>query len=201
MEEIQQAQVRLRFIPYNARLIDARKANGWRQTDMAQLTGLSTSYLGHIETLRVIPSKHAMDEISDALDLPKEYLFPETLIDAVKEGLFGYRIAELQEKQIIRLTEARRAGLLPLGMTEDEALEAADQALLKQKLPEILSKLTPREQRVLELRFGLNNGISHTLEETGREFHVNRERIRQIEARALRKLRHPRFSGQLKDFL
>jgi len=200
MEETQ-AQVRLRLITYNARLVDARKAKGWRQSDMAQLTGLSTSLVGHIETLRAVPSENAMDEISDALDLPREHLFPETLLDAIREGLFGHRVAELEEAHIIRLTEARRARLLPIGMTEDEALEAVNRSLLKKKLPEILAELAPREQRVLELRFVLNDGRSRTLQEVGKEFHVTGDRIRQIEAKALRKLRHPVRARQLQDFL
>jgi len=200
-----EAQVRLRFIPYNARLIDARKGRGWTQKDMALLTGFSTAYLGHIETLRVIPSKAAMDEIAGALNLSKDYLFPEAVIGAMKDGLFDHRVAELQEQDIVRLTEARRAGLLPPGITEDEALESIereiDRELLKRQLPEVLSSLTPREQRVLELRFGLRDGRSRTLEQVGREFNVTGESIRRIEAKALRKLRHPSRSRGLKDFL
>jgi RNA polymerase primary sigma factor len=65
----------------------------------------------------------------------------------------------------------------------------------------VLATLTPRESRVLELRFGLEDGRSRTLEEVGREFHVTRERIRQIEAKALRKLRHPSRSKKLKGYL
>jgi RNA polymerase primary sigma factor len=66
---------------------------------------------------------------------------------------------------------------------------------------DVLGSLTPRERKVLELRFGLEDGRSRTLEEVGREFHVTRERIRQIEAKALRKLRHPSRSKKLKDYL
>ena len=66
---------------------------------------------------------------------------------------------------------------------------------------DVLASLTPRERKVLELRFGLEDGRSRTLEEVGREFHVTRERIRQIEAKALRKLRHPSRSKKLKDYL
>ena len=66
---------------------------------------------------------------------------------------------------------------------------------------DVLSSLTPRERKVLELRFGLEDGRSRTLEEVGREFNVTRERIRQIEAKALRKLRHPTRSRKLKDYL
>jgi RNA polymerase primary sigma factor len=73
--------------------------------------------------------------------------------------------------------------------------------LLKEKIEQVLSTLTPREQRILRLRFGLVNGKCYTLEEVGQKFGLTRERIRQIEARALRRLRHPRRSRQLKDYL
>ena len=88
---------------------------------------------------------------------------------------------------------------------EDEAAsepaEAASFTLLKEQLMEVLDTLTPREKKVLELRFGIIDGRTRTLEEVGREFNVTRERIRQIEAKALRKLRHPSRSKKLKDFL
>ena len=73
--------------------------------------------------------------------------------------------------------------------------------MLKDQVEEVLSTLTPRERRVLQLRFGLEDGRSRTLEEVGKEFGVTRERIRQIEAKALRKLRHPSRSKKLKDYL
>ena len=79
--------------------------------------------------------------------------------------------------------------------------DAASHTLLKEQLSEVLDTLTPREKRVLELRYGLEDGRSRTLEEVGQEFNVTRERIRQIEAKALRKLRHPRRGGVLQDFL
>ncbi|MFC1846059.1 sigma-70 family RNA polymerase sigma factor, partial [Chloroflexota bacterium] len=79
--------------------------------------------------------------------------------------------------------------------------DEATRAMLKQQLHNVLEELSVREQRVLSLRFGLDDGRSRTLEEVGTEFHVTRERIRQIEAKALRKLRHPSRSRRLKDFL
>jgi RNA polymerase primary sigma factor len=82
-----------------------------------------------------------------------------------------------------------------------EPAEAASFTLLKEQLTEVLSTLTPREEKVLRLRFGIEDGRTHTLEEVGKEFNVTRERIRQIEAKALRKLRHPSRSKRLKDFL
>ena len=79
--------------------------------------------------------------------------------------------------------------------------DAATRELLKQQLDEVLSSLSPREQKVLELRFGLKDGKPRTLEVVGREFGVTRERIRQIEAKALKKLRHPTRAKKLKDYL
>lgn len=102
----------------------------------------------------------------------------------------------------------------PIGEEEDSHLgdfipdedapapaEAAAYALLKEQLEEVLSSLNEREQKVLKLRFGLEDGRARTLEEVGKEFDVTRERIRQIEAKALRKLRHPSRSKKLKDYL
>ena len=79
--------------------------------------------------------------------------------------------------------------------------EAAAFALLREQLGEVMDTLTSRERKVLSLRFGLEDGRARTLEEVGKEFEVTRERIRQIEAKALRKLRHPSRSRKLKDFL
>ncbi len=102
----------------------------------------------------------------------------------------------------------------PIGEEEDSCLEdfiqdnitpapsdAATFRLLKEQLVDVLGTLTPREEKVLRLRFGLDNGRARTLEEVGKEFNVTRERIRQIEAKALRKLRHPSRSKKLKDYL
>jgi RNA polymerase primary sigma factor len=80
-------------------------------------------------------------------------------------------------------------------------LQSAYQSMLKDKLEEILSTLSPREARVLRLRFGLDDGTTYTLEEVGQKFGLTRERIRQIEGRALRQLRHPKRARQLKDYL
>lgn len=74
-------------------------------------------------------------------------------------------------------------------------------ATIKEQIDEVLSSLSPREQRVLQLRFGLEDGRSRTLKEVGEEFHVGKERTRQIEAKALRKLRHPARARKLKDYL
>ena len=82
-----------------------------------------------------------------------------------------------------------------------EPAESATQTLLREQLNEVLESLTAREEKVLRLRFGLDDGRTRTLEEVGQEFNVTRERIRQIEAKALRKLRHPSRSKKLRDFM
>ena len=115
---------------------------------------------------------------------------------------------------IIKLAQLPISLEAPIGDEEDNHLsdfiedrnalpppDAASKQLLKEQIDEVLSSLTPREQRVLQLRFGLEGGRSRTLEEVGKEFKVTRERIRQIEAKALRKLRHPSRSRKLKDYL
>ena len=79
--------------------------------------------------------------------------------------------------------------------------EAASYELLREQLNEVLRTLTPREEQVLRLRFGLEDGRQRTLEEVGQQFNITRERIRQIEAKALRKLRHPSRSKKLRDYL
>ena len=117
-------------------------------------------------------------------------------------------------REIMRVAQEPVSLETPIGEEEDSHLgdfipdedalapqDAASHPLLKEQLAEVLSTLTPREEKVLKLRFGLEDGRSRTLEEVGEEFNVTRERIRQIEAKALRKLRHPSRSKKLKDFL
>jgi len=117
-------------------------------------------------------------------------------------------------REIIKVAQLPISLESPIGEEEDSHLgdfiedrnalpppDAASRQLLKEQIDNVLDTLTPREQRVLELRFGLEDGRSRTLEEVGKEFNVTRERIRQIEAKALRKLRHPSRSRRLKDYL
>ena len=131
------------------------------------------------------------EEIADKLEMPAERV-----------------------REIMRIAQDPVSLETPIGEEEDSHLgdfiqddnvpvpaEAAAQTLLKEQLDEVLDTLTEREQKVLRLRFGMNDGRARTLEEVGREFDVTRERIRQIEAKALRKLRHPSRSRKLRDYL
>ena len=117
-------------------------------------------------------------------------------------------------RDILRIAQEPVSMETPIGEEEDSHLgdfipdedasepsEVASFSLLREQLEEVLDTLTPREKKVLELRFGMADGHSRTLEEVGKEFNVTRERIRQIEAKALRKLRHPSRSKKLRDFL
>ena len=108
-------------------------------------------------------------------------------------------------REILKISQEPVSLETPIGEEEDSHLgvpaDAAAFTLLKEQLEEVLGTLTEREQKVLTLRFGLEDGRARTLEEVGKEFNVTRERIRQIEAKALRKLRHPSRSRKLKDYL
>ncbi len=117
-------------------------------------------------------------------------------------------------REILKIAQEPVSLETPIGEEEDshlgdfipdedaeEPAEAASFSMLKEQISDVLDTLTPRERRVIELRFGMNDGKSRTLEEVGREFGVTRERIRQIEAKAIRKLRHPSRSKKLSDFL
>ena len=131
------------------------------------------------------------EEIAEVLDMPVEKV-----------------------REILRVAQEPVSLETPIGEEEDSHLgdfipdddapapaDAASATLLKEELAHVLKTLTPREEKVLSMRFGLIDGHPHTLEEVGKEFNVTRERIRQIEAKALRKLRHPTRSKKLKDYV
>ena len=124
------------------------------------------------------------------------------------------KMPEERVREILKMSQEPVSLETPIGEEEDSHLgdfiqddnvpvpaDAAAFTLLKEQLSEVLSTLTEREQKVLRLRFGLDDGRARTLEEVGKEFNVTRERIRQIEAKALRKLRHPSRSRKLRDYL
>ena len=143
------------------------------------------------QLLQELGREPSPEEIAEEMDMP---------VDRVRE--------------ILKISQEPVSLETPIGEEEDSHLgdfiqddnvpvpaDAAAFTLLKEQLVEVLSTLTDREQKVLRLRFGLDDGRARTLEEVGKEFNVTRERIRQIEAKALRKLRHPSRSRKLKDYL
>lgn len=133
----------------------------------------------------------APEEISEEMNMP---------VDKVREILKIAQEPVSLETPIGEEEDSHLGDFIP-DLDASEPSEAASFTLLKEQLVDVLGTLTPREERVLKLRFGIEDGRTRTLEEVGKEFNVTRERIRQIEAKALRKLRHPSRSKKLKDFL
>ncbi len=157
---------------------------------------------------------HMVETINKLIRVSRQ-LLQEYGRDATPEEIAKEMNMSIEKvREIMKIAQEPVSLEMPIGEEEDTRLgefipdedapapsEAASFMLLKEQLVDVLDTLTPREERVLRLRFGLDDGRSRTLEEVGKVFDVTRERIRQIEAKALRKLRHPSRSRKLKDFL
>ncbi len=157
---------------------------------------------------------HMVETINKLIRVSRQLLQEygrEPLVDEIAREM---NMSEDRVREIMKIAQEPVSLETPIGEEEDSILgdfipdsdapapsEMAAFMLLKEQLISVLDTLTPREAKVLRLRFGLDDGRARTLEEVGREFKVTRERIRQIEAKALRKLRHPSRSKKLKDFL
>lgn len=157
---------------------------------------------------------HMVETINKVMRISRQLLQElghDPLPEEIAEDM-GMPVEKVRE--ILKIAQEPVSLETPIGEEEDshlgdfipdedasEPAEAASFTLLKEQLSEVLGTLTPREEKVLRLRFGIEDGRTRTLEEVGKEFNVTRERIRQIEAKALRKLRHPSRSKKLKDFL
>ena len=157
---------------------------------------------------------HMVETINKVIRVSRQ-LLQELGHDPSPEEIAGEMAMPVDKvREILKIAQEPVSLETPIGEEEDSHLgdfipdegasepsEAASFTLLKEQLVDVLSTLTPREEKVLKLRFGIEDGRTRTLEEVGKEFNVTRERIRQIEAKALRKLRHPSRSKKLKDFL
>ncbi len=157
---------------------------------------------------------HMVETINKVKKVSSQLLHENGHEPTVEEIAEAMGISEDKVREIMRVAQEPVSLETPIGEEEDSHLgdfipdedaqvpaEAAYQSLLREQLSGVLGTLTPREEKVLRLRFGLEDGKPRTLEEVGSEFNVTRERMRQIEAKALRKLRHPSRSKKLKDFL
>ena len=157
---------------------------------------------------------HMVETINKLIRVSRQLLQQLGREPAPEEIAEAMEISVERVREIMKIAQEPVSLETPIGEEEDSHLgdfiedqdapapaEAASFMLLKEQLEEVLDTLTEREERVLRLRFGLDDGRARTLEEVGQNFGVTRERIRQIEAKALRKLRHPRRSRKLKDFL
>lgn len=157
---------------------------------------------------------HMVETINKLIRVTRQLLQELGRDPAPEEIAVEMGMSEDKVREIMKIAQEPVSLETPIGEEEDSHLgdfipdedapapaESAAFTLLKEQLLEVLDTLTPREEKVLKLRFGLEDGRARTLEEVGKEFNVTRERIRQIEAKALRKLRHPSRSKKLKDFL
>ncbi len=157
---------------------------------------------------------HMVESINKLIRVSRQLLQEKGREPTPEEIAREMGISENKVREIIKIAQEPVSLETPIGEEEDSHLgdfipdddapapaEAASFALMKEQLLEVLDTLTPREEKVLRLRFGLDDGHQRTLEEVGRVFNVTRERIRQIEAKALRKLRHPSRSKKLKDYI
>ena len=157
---------------------------------------------------------HMVETINKLIRVSRQLLQEYGREPAPEEIAKEMGISEAKVREIIKIAQEPVSLETPIGEEEDSHLgdfipdddapapaEAASFAQMKEQLMEVLDTLTPREEKVLRLRFGLDDGHQRTLEEVGRVFNVTRERIRQIEAKALRKLRHPSRSKKLKDYI
>lgn len=172
---------------FNWHLWKSRTRLGYTQHQLAELAGIYPHKISEFETLKLWPSYDQADDLAAILGVDVGVLFP----DALRE-----RCANVPASVRFRVPLTA----LP-APEEPDLLEAPLNFELRAALAAAVGTLTPREQKVLRLRFGLNGGESQTLEEVGKEFNVTRNRIRQIEQKALRKLRHPSRSKKLRDYL
>ena len=168
-----------------ARLDEAERLDWF---EMMQSPAAERSWL---QLLQELGHAHSPEEISEEMNMP---------VDKVREILKIAQEPVSLETPIGEEEDSHLGDFIP-DEAASEPSEAASFTLLKEQLVDVLSTLTPREEKVLKLRFGIEDGRTRTLEEVGKEFNVTRERIRQIEAKALRKLRHPSRSKKLKDYL
>ena len=157
---------------------------------------------------------HMVETINKLIRVSRQLLQELGREPTAEELAVEMQMPEEKVREIMKIAQEPVSLETPIGEEEDSHLgdfipdddipapaEAAAFTLLKEQLMEVLDTLTEREEKVLRLRFGLDDGRARTLEEVGKEFNVTRERIRQIEAKALRKLRHPSRSKKLKDYL
>ncbi len=178
-----------------------------------------------MRTQRELTQKLGRDPTPEEIAVEMDFIDPPEEREAIRRALAegkplnatqkrALRRATSKVRNIIRMAQEPMSLETPVGNEENsflgdfikdestpEPADAATRQLLREQVEEILEELNERERQVLEMRFGLTDGRTHTLEEVGRAFNVTRERIRQIEAKALRKLRHPQHSRKLRDYL
>ena len=183
---------RVKITIRNERLLAAMEGMGYKSVaEFSRNQGLNSVKVNEIFSGKIPPldregnPKELTKEILEILNLTIEKAFTEKQLKGFKKHTFEVKIEEEKLLQII-------------SPAKNQEIKVIEQEV-KSKLSEILSTLTPREEKILRMRFGIGMDTDHTLEEVGRKFFVTRDRIRQIEAKALRKLKHPSRSKQLME--
>lgn len=188
---------------FNNEVRKRRIEKGLTQRQLSVLCGLSECSIGQLETFRRYPSERECRVISDTLDCEIETLFPKW-IDYFTKRPTTFVTEHLVTERMIDHPELKA---LPAEVDTEEIVEQVDRDLLKEKIHKLLETIPDKEAKVLKLRFGLEPmpvnrwGSEPTLENVAHVFGVTRERIRQIEAKALRRLKHPSRRSKLQAFL
>ena len=197
-DDEEEVELRFRLSVSNMNLVKARDEKGLTQAKMAELLcmGSFASY-GQIETLRRYPDEELQTKIALILGKRKEHLFPPWL------EVFTERWKRQEKQRSVKiksesLSSPEVAGLLSSPSTMQEDVE---RQILKEKMKPILATLNEREKKIIDLRFGLTDGVAHTLEEVAKEFDVSRDRIRKIEAKAFEKMQSTPGIAKLHSFI
>ena len=190
MEKIE-SQIKFKVDAHHLSLINLRESKGFDQKTCAFNIGISQTYYGAIERCMRAPSEEEAAKIAKYFKVDVHDLFPKELLAFSKNWS---EIDKLQKEKIIESTELRISDLpnyleLPSPEDEDKVVDDASVFWKSKRVGDALRELPPKERDVLKFRHGFEDGICHTLEEAGKKFGVTRERIRQIEAKALERLR------------
>ena len=180
----------------NLNLKKARLEKGLLQKDVAKKLGISNCSYGQYENCRSMPNKERAKKIARILGKPVSYLFPEWF------EIFTKKWKDTEKKKTVELNhESLDCKEVQMLETGEDLEREADRSIIKDVVKNCVKDLSPREQKILEMRFGLLDGVAQTLEEVGREFDVTRDRIRQIEAKALEKLQGHEDITKLKSYI
>jgi|GEM_PF-2451428 RNA polymerase sigma factor (sigma-70 family) len=191
--------LRMRLIVQNNRLKEELEHHGYKQSDFARLISMREQDLSGIINLHILPTEDQMISIAIALEKPIDFLFPDVLLESVRKNIFKNRTRLLNGEEVKQISGPPLLLLTSGGIQDVEEglyLEALDKQLNK-----AMSCLTHRERRVLELLYGLTGNPPLDLRKTGAEFNVTGERVRQIAAKALHKLRYHKHSRPLREFM